>query len=70
MLGAVCPGSSTLTVPSLPTGTATLAMGPTGQLDALVAVRGTLSEWQLRAGAGGWSQRQAIQVAIPYGSSG
>lgn len=64
------PGAAWRSLPALPAGTATLAAGAAGQLDALAARRSTLTAWQLGAGARRWRQLQAIGVAIPYGSSG
>ena len=56
-------------LPLLPAGTATLATGNGGVLQALVPRGGLLSVWQLAA-AGRWSVVQTIRVTIPYGSSG
>jgi hypothetical protein len=67
------PAATWTALPSLPAGTATLAQGPAGQVDALAAVHDSLTDWRLRAGVagvGGWSELQLIRVAIPYGSSG
>lgn len=65
------PGERWRSLPMLPAGTATLAAGPAGQLDALAARRGTMTAWQLGSGSGsaGWRRLQIMQVAIPYGSS-
>jgi hypothetical protein len=78
--GVVLPGSRGETIagptatwtalPSLPTGTATLAQGPGGQVEALVAAHNSMTDWRLGAGGAGWSELQLIRVAIPYGSSG
>ena len=62
------PGASWRALPVLPRGTATLALGPAGQADAITAHLGTFADWRL--GASGWTQAQTIQVTIPYGSSG
>ncbi len=61
------PGGSWRTLPALPAGTATLALGPAGQLQALTAGGERFAVWQLTAGA--WLQVQRITVQIPYGSS-
>ena len=58
------------TLPALPRWTATLAVGPAGQLDALTAHASSFADWQLPARAAAWTNVQAIQVTIPYGSSG
>jgi hypothetical protein len=62
------PGASWRALPALPRGTATLALGPAGQADAIVVHLGTFSDWRL--GASGWTLEQTINVVIPYGSSG
>jgi hypothetical protein len=62
------PGASWQTPPAPPAGTATLAAGPTGQLQALVPAGSILSVWQLDAGIG-WTRIQQIRVPVPYGSS-
>jgi hypothetical protein len=56
-------------LPSLPAGTATLATGNGGVLQALVPRGGLLSVWQLAA-PGRWTVVQTVRVTIPYGSSG
>ncbi len=56
-------------LPLLPAGTATLATGNGGVLQALVPRGGLLSVWQLAA-PGRWTVVQAVRVTIPYGSSG
>jgi hypothetical protein len=64
------PGARWHALPALPEWTATLALGPSGQVDAIAAHLGTFSDWRLEPGtAGGWRQAQTIQVTIPYGSS-
>ena len=56
------------TLPVLPKWAATLALGSSGQVDAIAAHGGTFTDWRL-AGSG-WNQAQTIKVTIPYGSSG
>ncbi len=56
-------------LPVLPAGTATLAAGNGGVLQALVPRGGQLSVWQLAA-PGRWTVVQTLRVTIPYGSSG
>lgn len=63
------PGSNWTTLPPTPPGTATLAAGHAGTLEAL-AVKGTvLRIWTLSTSAGTWVDSQTINVNIQYGSS-
>jgi hypothetical protein len=77
------PGRSWHQLAPLPARTATLALGPAGQLEALATRGPALTAWQLGAGSGSgvtpatagsrpasWSVLQTIKVPIPYGSSG
>ena len=67
------PGAPWRTLPALPQGTAVLAIGPGGRLDALTAQSSRFADWRLEpglAGAGRWSQEQQLRITIPYGSSG
>ncbi len=65
------PGSSWRTLPRLPRWAATLALGPSGAVDAIAAHTTTFSDWRLEPGsAGGWHLAQTMQITIPYGSSG
>jgi hypothetical protein len=57
-------------LPPLPARTATLAVGPAGQPQALAVSRGTLTAWQLATGSSQWTLAQTVRVTIPYGSSG
>jgi len=61
------PGAAWHALPALPKWTATLALGSSGQVDAIGAEGGTFWDWRL--GLGGWSLAQKIHVDIPYGSS-
>jgi len=63
-------GSSWRSLPELPAGTATLALGPAGQLQALVPSGATLTVWQLAPSGVGWDRLQQLKVTIPDGSSG
>jgi hypothetical protein len=63
------PGGIWRTLPALPARTATLALGPAGQLQALTAAGEWFRVWQVAADGDGWSQVQQIKVQIPYGSS-
>jgi hypothetical protein len=58
------------TLPTLPAGTATLAIGSGGEPQALTVRNATMTAWQLSAGSSQWTLVQAVQVTIPYGSSG
>jgi hypothetical protein len=62
-------GSSWQPLPPLPPGTATLAPGPGGTVDALAIHGGTLTIWQLASGGSTWAKIQVINVPIQYGSS-
>jgi hypothetical protein len=64
------PGAGWRLRPALPARTATLALGPDGQLDALATDGGIMSVWQLSAAGAAWNRLQQIKVTIPYGSSG
>jgi len=64
------PGASWRALPALPRWTATLALGPAGQADAIAAHLGTFWDWRLGPGSAGWTPAQTIKVTIPYGSSG
>ena len=57
-------------LPVPPPGTATLAVGPGGEIDALAVHRATLTVWQAPAGGSGWKLAQTISVPIQYGTSG
>jgi hypothetical protein len=63
------PGASWRALPALPRWTATLALGPGGQVDAIAAHASTFTDWRLSPAAA-WSQGQTIRITIPYGSSG
>ena len=63
------PGGSWQALPTLPTGTATLAPGSgSSSYDALAVAGSRLTVWRLAAGA--WARVQVINVPITYGSSG
>jgi hypothetical protein len=57
-------------LPQLPAGTATLATGADGRLQALEVSQGTLTALEIAPGSGKWTLAQTMQVQIPYGSSG
>jgi hypothetical protein len=58
------------TLPPLPARTATLAIGPGNQLQALAPSQNTMTAWQLAAGSDHWAPAQTLTVTVPYGSSG
>ena len=64
------PGQPWRSVPAVPAGTAVLAAGPGGAVDALAVSGGKLTVWRLAAAAAGWSKIQTINVPVQYGSSG
>ncbi len=57
-------------LPGLPPGTATLAVGPSGTMDALAVRRARLTIWQAVPGGQAWTRTQVISVPIQFGSSG
>ena len=56
-------------LPTLPPGTATLAAGPAGALDALAVDRTKMTVWRLAPGSLAWAKAQSITVPIQFGSS-
>lgn len=64
------PGAKWQSLPELPPGTATLAAGPAGSLDALAVHHARLTIWQLAPGSTAWRTTQTINVPIQFGSSG
>jgi hypothetical protein len=64
------PGAPWQTLPALPRWTATLALGPSGAVDAVAAHASTFSDWQLESGsARSWRLAQTMPVTIPFGTS-
>jgi hypothetical protein len=61
------PGAAWHALPALPKRAATLALGSSGQVDAIAASGGSFADWRLAPA--GWSLAQKIHVDIPYGSS-
>jgi hypothetical protein len=61
------PGAVWHALPALPKWAATLALGSSGQVDAIAASGGTFKDWRLASA--GWSLAQTVHVNIPYGSS-
>jgi hypothetical protein len=64
------PGARWRLLTPVPAGTAVLASGPDGAIDALVTSRATATIWRLAPGAAAWSTVQTVKVPIQYGSSG
>jgi hypothetical protein len=63
-------GRAWRTLPRLPVGTVTLAIGTSGTVQALAVSRSTLLVWQQAHGGQVWSRVQTMKVPIQYGSSG
>ena len=63
------PGAQWRALPALPPGTATLAAGAAGALQALAVGRTTMTVWQLAPGSPAWAKAQSINVPIQFGSS-
>jgi hypothetical protein len=64
------PGGSWRALPTLPPGTAALAIGTSGQFDALASHGTTLTDWRLDRAVTTWHSAQTINVPIQFGSSG
>jgi hypothetical protein len=65
------PGASWRALPALPRWTATLALGPGDEVDAIAAHQGTFSDYWLESGTpAAWNLSQTTKVDIPLGSSG
>jgi hypothetical protein len=62
-------GSSWQALPALPARTTTLALQPTGSVEALAVRAAKLTVWQLQPGGATWAVQQIINVPIQYGSS-
>jgi hypothetical protein len=56
-------------LPAVPRGTAVLASGPDGAVDALAVSGSTVTVWRLAAAAATWSQVETIGVPIAFSSS-
>jgi hypothetical protein len=61
------PGAAWHALPALPKRAATLALGSSGQVDAITVNGAAFRDWRL--GPAGWSLAQTVQVQVPYGSS-
>jgi hypothetical protein len=63
------PGAPWRELPALPPGTATLAAGPAGALQALTVDRTKMTVWQLAPRSPAWARAQTINVPVQFGSS-
>ncbi len=71
VVGGAGAGSEWRAMPPPPTGTATVAFGPTtaSTVEALAAHLSTLTVWSLDSGSGQWVKTQSLPVQIEFGSS-
>lgn len=63
------PGQQWRALPAVPQGTAVLAAGPAGAVDALTVSGSKLTVWRLGGAATAWSKIQTIDVPVQAGSS-
>jgi hypothetical protein len=63
------PGASWHVLPQLPAHAATLAVGASGQIQAVTATGGSFAVWQVTSSGGAWTEVQHVSVTVPYGSS-
>jgi len=63
------PAGDWTSLPSPPAGTATVAVGTGGEVDALAVASTALTEWRLDTAAGSWSKIGSVKVPIQFGSS-
>jgi hypothetical protein len=63
------PGAAWVPLPAPPKGTAAVAAGPGGTIDALAVATSDLVDWRLDASTDSWSRSQELVVPIQYGSS-
>ena len=63
------PGAPWRELPALPPGTATLAAGLAGALQALAGDRTKMTVWQLPPGSPAWAKAQTINIPVQFGSS-
>ncbi len=64
------PGQAWAQLPTPPAGTATLAFGRSGSVDAFAVDDTQLGIWSLDAKSASWVKGQVISVPIQFGSSG
>lgn len=63
------PGQQWRSLPLVPPGTAVLAGGSDGAMDALAVSGNTMTVWRLAGAANVWAKFQSIGVPVQYGSS-
>lgn len=63
------PGTSWVALPAPPKGTAAVAAGPGGTVDALTVASRDFVDWRLDPSTDGWSRSQTLRVPIQYDSS-
>jgi len=63
------PGGGWRALPAPPRGTATVAVGPGSEVDALAVASTRFTQWRLDAAAGTWSKIGTMTVPIQFGSS-
>ncbi len=63
------PGADWRALPAPPLGTAAVAVGTNGEVDALEVAATLLTDWRLDASAGTWSKIGTVTVPIQFGSS-
>jgi hypothetical protein len=63
------PGAGWRSLPSPPPGTATVAVGSGGAVDALSVALVQLTDWRLDDQAGTWTKTSTVTVPIQFGSS-
>lgn len=67
--GSSGPAKQWVRLPDVPAGTAVLASGPAGAVDALAVSGSTVTVWRLAPRATAWSKVQTVSVPVQYGSS-
>jgi len=63
------PGQPWRSLPAVPAGTAVLAAGPGGAVEALAVSGSNMTVWRLAGAAAAWSKTQTTDVPVQYGSS-
>ena len=63
------PGGNWQAQPAPPSGTAAVAVGSHGEIDALGVASTVFTDWRLDASTGTWSKIGAVTVPIEFGSS-
>jgi hypothetical protein len=69
-LETVQPGRSWRQLVDVPAGTAAVAIGTDGAIDALAVTGQSLfTDWRADTATGSWDRLQAVRVSVPIGSS-